>query len=107
METHWLEFISRHQTDGIIHKYVIRLSKLKKKRGAMLYLNNKGNMALFKIILGIISTKLSLQVNLQEPVGFIKWIKILKQMQILSHNIDKKGISLLITINLLLCKLHL
>ena len=73
----------------------------------MLYLNNKGNMALFKIILGIISTKLSLQVNLQEPVGFIKWIKILKQMQILSHNIDKKGISLLITINLLLCKLHL
>lgn len=58
METHWLEFISRHQTDGIIHKYVIRLSKFKKKkRGAMLYLNNKGNMALFKIILGIISTK--------------------------------------------------
>ena len=32
METHWLEFISRHQTDGIIHKYVIRLSKFKKKK---------------------------------------------------------------------------
>ena len=107
METHWLEFISRHQTDGIIHKYVIRLSKFKKKRGAMLYLNNKGTWLYSKLFLGLSRRKLSLQVNLQEPVGFIEWIKILKQMQILSHNIDKKGISLLITINLLLCKLHL